>query len=31
MSLESYEEKANSNGNGCTPKASCGSCGIEKA
>jgi uncharacterized radical SAM superfamily Fe-S cluster-containing enzyme len=28
VSLESYEEKAKSNGNGCASKASCGSCGM---
>jgi len=31
VSLETYEGNAKSNGNGCTPKPSCGSCGIEKA
>jgi uncharacterized radical SAM superfamily Fe-S cluster-containing enzyme len=31
VSLESYEEKAKSNGNGCDSKAGCGSCGVENA
>ncbi len=31
VSLESYEEKANSNGNGCASNAGCGSCGMENA
>jgi uncharacterized radical SAM superfamily Fe-S cluster-containing enzyme len=31
VSLESYEEKAKSNGEGCPSKVGCGSCGMENA